>query len=110
MFAATVAMLPTYARVLRRDPASVEHPLSGCRTAETMMGADAVASAPIRESRSADADQLLVDELVGGEVTQLTRRAAALDTAERQLGAVGQHQVDVDHARLDVVGDTLGLL
>ena len=60
---------------------------------------------PPRTARSADADQLLVHELVGGEQPHLTAGAAALDAAEGQLGRVRQNEVDVDHAGLDLVGD-----
>src|SRR5690349_10623577 len=57
-----------------------------------------------------DADELLVDELVGGEEAQLARGPAALDAAERQLGAVGEDAVDVDHAGLDAVRHARRLL
>src|SRR5262249_35015549 len=56
------------------------------------------------------ADELLVDELVGAVAAELAAEAGALEAAERQLRAVGQHQVDVDHPRFELVGDPLPLL
>ena len=65
---------------------------------------------PPMERSGADADELLVDELVGREQAHLARGAGALDAAERQLGRVGEDEVDVDHAGVDLVGDARGLL
>ena len=59
---------------------------------------------------SADADHLLVDELVRAEASELATGARALDAAEGQLRAVGAHHVDEDHAGLDAVGDAHGLV
>ena len=63
-----------------------------------------------RRDLSADADHLLVDELVGAEAAELAARARALDAAEGQLGAVGEHDVHEHHAGLDAVGDAERLL
>src|SRR5215213_6338097 len=54
---------------------------------------------------AADADELLVDELVDAVAAELAAEAGALDAAERQLGAVGADEVDEDHPGLDPVGD-----
>src|SRR6476619_4131142 len=59
---------------------------------------------------SADPDQLLVDELVRTVLAQLASRTGALDAAERQLGAVGADDVDVHHAGVDLVRDSIGLI
>src|SRR4051794_34637817 len=58
----------------------------------------------------ADTDQLLVAELVCPVPAELATEARALRPAERQLGSVGHHQVDVDHPGVDLVRDALGLL
>ena len=60
-------------------------------------------------SRPPDADQLLVDEFIGPEAAKLAAEAGALDTAERQLGAVGADEVDEHHARVEVGRDPQGL-
>src|SRR5262249_35533370 len=59
---------------------------------------------------SSAANQLLVDELVGPGGAQLAAEAGALDAAERQLGAVGEDEVDVDHPGFDLVRDPLRLI
>src|SRR5262252_4188156 len=59
--------------------------------------------------RSADPDQLLVDELVGAVLAELAAGAGALDAAERQLCAVRADDVHVDHAGIDLVRHPLGL-
>src|SRR6185312_9524869 len=64
----------------------------------------------IRSSCSADADQLLVDELVGSVAAELASEAGAFRAAERQLGSVRADDVHVDHAGVDLVRDALGLL
>src|SRR5579863_9924380 len=58
---------------------------------------------------SADADQLLVDELIGPVAAELAPEARRLDAAERELRTIGPDDVHVDHAGLDLVGDALGL-
>src|SRR6478609_10591704 len=63
-----------------------------------------------RREASADADELLVDELVDAEASELSTEARSLDSAERQLDALGADRVDEYHARLDLVGDPTGLL
>src|SRR5262249_21194298 len=60
--------------------------------------------------RSGAADQLLVDELVGAVGAELAAEAGALEAAERQLRAVGEDQVDVDHPGFDPVRHALALL
>ena len=57
-----------------------------------------------------DADELLVDELVGREKTHLAGGAGALHAAERQLRRVREDDVDIDHAGVDLVGDARSLL
>src|SRR4029077_9945274 len=66
--------------------------------------------APDPTSCSADADQLLVDELVGPVAAELASEAGAFRSAERQLGTVCADDVHVDHAGVDPVRDAIGLL
>ena len=56
---------------------------------------------------SANADHLLVDELVGAQTSHLAAGAGPLDAAEGQLHAVGEDDVHEHHARLDLVGHAL---
>src|SRR5712691_9465448 len=63
-----------------------------------------------RSSCSTDADQLLVDELVGAVAAELASEAGAFRAAERQLSSVRADDVHVDHAGVDPVGNALGLL
>src|SRR6185503_13225553 len=60
--------------------------------------------------RSADPDQLLVDELVRAVLPELAPPAGPLDAAEWELGTVGADDVDVHHAGFDLVGHAVGLL
>ena len=57
----------------------------------------------------ADADQFLVHELVDAEPAEFAAEAGPFHTAERQLDTFGADRVDEYHARLDPVGDPLGL-
>src|SRR5690554_3772248 len=62
------------------------------------------------QSTSHRADELLVDELRRTEATHLAANPAVLHPAERQLGTIGKHHVDVNHARIDLLGDAPRLL
>ena len=66
-------------------------------------------SRALSSPRRTDPDELLVDELVRREKAHLARGARALHAAERQLRRVGEHDVDVDHAGVDLVGDARSL-
>src|SRR3954471_19561578 len=59
---------------------------------------------------SADANELLVDELVSPVAAQLAAESGALDAAERKLWSIGADDVHVDHPGIDLVRDALCLL
>src|SRR5690348_15728784 len=59
---------------------------------------------------SADADQLLVDELVCAVAAEFAAEAGALRAPEGQFRAVCADDVHVDHAGVDPICDALGLL
>src|SRR3954469_22373724 len=79
---------------------------AACSSSAHVSGSDF----PATRARSADADQLLVDELVGPVAAELSSEAGALRAAERQLGTVCADDVHVDHAGVDPVGDALRLV
>src|SRR5262249_23600759 len=81
--------------------------LTGCKKPSAADGCGPGRRAP---ALSGAANQLFVDELVGSDGAQLAAEAGALVAAERQLGAVGEDQVDVDHPGFDLVRDPLGLV
>ena len=58
----------------------------------------------------ADADELLVDELVDAVAAELAAETRPLHAAERQLDALRADGVDEHHARLDLVRDAASLL
>src|SRR4051794_25200279 len=51
----------------------------------------------------ADADQLLVDELVRAQAPKLAPKARALGAAKRKLRAIGADDVHVDHPGVELI-------